>query len=410
MIPRLDYYKRIVGTNIIKKIKDSAEPLQDKHIVHVSSTSEGGGVAEMLNTLVFLMNDLSIETGWRILRGSHSFFKITKGFHNSLQGKSMSITRNRKDIYEEYCERNSIITHIKDHDIVIVHDPQPLGMISEYQKKTTWLWRCHIDLSNPYYKTMDYLLPFIKKYDGVIISSKKFRIKGTEKPQFTIHPSIDPLSPKNKKITHKKAKRLLSLKGVDIDKPILTQISRFDPWKDHHGVLKIYKKIREKMDCQLVLMGDMASDDPQGPIIFHKIKKESEKLSGVHIITEKNDLLVNALQQESALVFQKSKREGFALTVSEAMWKKTPVIGTNVGGIPLQVVDGKTGYIINNIKDGAEKAVRLLDDKKLRGRMGKHARNHVKKNFLVTRQLQDYIDLFNKYCPKPDLKEFIWDK
>jgi trehalose synthase len=408
MIPRLEYYRRIVGTDVIKKIKESAEPLQDKHVVHVNSTAEGGGVAEMLNTLVFLMNDVGIETGWRILRGSHSFFKITKGFHNSLQGKPMSITKSRREIYEEYCERNSIITHIKDHDIVVIHDPQPLGMISEYQKKTTWLWRCHIDLSSPYYKTMDYLLPFIKKYDGVVISSKKFRIKGAKKPQFIINPSIDPLSPKNIKITHRKAKRLLSSRGIDTDKPILTQISRFDPWKDHHGVLKIYDKVREKQDCQLVLMGDMASDDPEGPTIFHKIKKEAENIPNVHIITEKNDLLVNALQQESAIVFQNSKKEGFALTVSEAMWKKTPVIGTDVGGIPLQIMDGRTGYIIHNHKDGVDRTLRILGDDALRKRMGRRAKEHIRKNFLVTRHLQDYIDLFNRYYPKPDLKEFVW--
>ncbi len=408
MIPKIEHYRRIVGSKVIKDLKESAEPLQDKHVVHVNSTAEGGGVAEMLNTLVFLMNDVGIETGWRILRGSHSFFKITKGFHNSLQGKPMSITRSRKEIYEEFCKRNSIITHIKNHDIVVIHDPQPLGMISEYQKKTTWLWRCHIDLSSPYQKTMDYLQPFMKKYDGVIISSKKFRIKGIDKPQFIINPSIDPLSSKNIKITHKKAKRLLSLRGIDLDKPILTQISRFDPWKDHHGVLKIYEKVKEKTDCQLVLMGDMASDDPEGPAIFHKIKKEAENIPDVHVLTEKNDLLANSLQQESAIVFQKSKKEGFALTVSEAMWKKTPVIGTDVGGIPLQIIDGRTGYIMKNMKDGIKKTQHLIEDDGLRKRMGKRAREHVKKNFLVTRHLQDYINLFNRYYPKPDLGDFIW--
>jgi len=407
MIPKIDDYKKIVGKEVIEKLRKSAEPLRDKHVVHINATAEGGGVAEMLNTLVFLMNDVGIKTGWRILRGSHSFFKITKGFHNSLQGKPMSITKSRKEIYEEYSKRNSIITHIKDHDIVVIHDPQPLGMISEYQKKTTWLWRCHIDLSNPFSSTMDYLFSFIKKYDGVIVSSKRFTIKNLKKPQFIIHPSIDPLSPKNEKISHKKAKRIIESHGIDTSKPILTQISRFDPWKDHEGVLKIFQKVREKIDCQLVLMGDMPSDDPQGPIIFHRIKKKANHNPDIKLITEKNDLLVNALQQESAIVFQKSKKEGFALTVSEAMWKKTPVIGTNVGGIPLQIKDKKTGYIIKDCNEGVKRTLNLLENDKLRKRMGKQAHEHVKKNFLITRLLQDYIDLFNEYYPKPDLKKYI---
>ncbi len=407
MIPKVEHYEKIVGKEVIERIKVSAEPLKDKHVVHISSTAEGGGVAEMLNTLVFLMNDVGIETGWRILRGSHSFFKITKAFHNSLQGRCMRVTKNRQRIYEEYCKRNSIITHIKDHDIVIIHDPQPLGMIADYEKKTTWLWRCHIDLSSPYYEAINYLLPFIKKYDGVITSSKIFRIKRLRKPQFIIYPSIDPLSQKNKNITHEKAKRILSYKGIDLNKPILTQISRFDPWKDHLGVINIYKKVKKRVDCQLVLMGDMASDDPEGPIIFHQVKGKAEKMPDVHVITEKNDLLVNALQQESAVVFQKSKKEGFALTVSEAMWKKTPVIGTNVGGIPLQIKNGKTGYIIKNVNDGAKRTLDLLENDELRRRIGENAKKHVQDNFLITRQLQDYINLFNKYYPHPDLERFI---
>jgi len=403
MIPKLNDYKRIVGNESIEDIKKSAEPLKDKHIVHINSTSGGGGVAEILNTLVFLMNDVGIDTGWRILLGSHSFFKITKGIHNALQGKEWKMTRSRKNIYLEYCKRNSIINHIKDHDIVVIHDPQPLGMVQEYEKRTTWLWRCHIDISKPNLDTLRFLLPFLKRVDGTIISSKKFRIKYLRKPQFVISPSIDPLSPKNKKISHDKAKKILSQKGIDPNKPIISQVSRFDPWKDHFGVIKMYEKIREKEDCQLVLMGDMAEDDPQGPIIYLKVKKKSNQIPNVHLITEKNDLLVNALQQESAFVFQNSIREGFALTVSEAMWKKTPVLGTAVGGIPLQIKDGKTGFIIRNKKEGVKKALQLLKDDKLRTKLGDAGHEHVKKNFLITRHLQDYINVFNRYYPQPKL-------
>jgi len=405
MIPTLNNYKRIVGKEVIDKIRESAEPLKGKHAVHISATSIGGGVAEILNTFIFLMNEVGITTGWRILLGSHSFFKITKGLHNSLQGeKKWKMGNNRKGLYLEYCKRNSIINHIKDHDIVIIHDPQPLGMVMDYEKKTTWIWRCHIDISQPNLRTMQFLLPFIKKYDGIIVSSKMFKIRYIKKPQFIIHPSIDPLSQKNKKISHNKAKRLLSKKGIDLDKPIISQVSRFDPWKDHIGVIKMYQKIKKKEDCRLVLMGDMAGDDPQGPLIYHKIEQKTEDIKDIHIITEKNDLLVNALQQESAFVFQNSIREGFALTVSEAMWKRTPVLGTNVGGIPLQIKNGRTGYIIKSRKDGIQKALRILNDDDFRKRIGERAHEHVKKNFLITRHLQDYIDLFNRFYPQPDLE------
>ncbi|MBN2458735.1 glycosyltransferase [Candidatus Woesearchaeota archaeon] len=395
MIPKIKDYERIVGKKVINNLRSSAEPLKGKHVVHINATSMGGGVAEILNTLVFLMNDVGIDTGWRTIVGSHSFFKITKGIHNSLQGSRWKMTEARKRTYLEYCKRNSIINHIADHDIVVIHDPQPLGMIKDYEKKAHWLWRCHIDISYPNKETLGFLLPFIQKYDGAIISAEKFRINNLEKPQFIIHPSIDPLSVKNRKLSHEKARKLLSRKGIDLDKPIITQISRFDPWKDPFGVIRMYRKIKEKHDCNLVLMGDMASDDPQGPLIYFKVKQKSERIPGIQIITEKNDLLVNALQQESALVFQNSIREGFALTVSESLWKRTPVLGTNVGGIPLQIRDGVNGFVMKNEADGAKKALRILQDPDLRARMGNAGHEHVKKNFLITRHLQDYIDLFN---------------
>jgi len=404
MIPRLNDYKRVVGSRVIEKIRSAAEPLQGKRVVHVNATFVGGGVAEILNTLVFLMNDVGIDTDWRTLLGSYSFFKITKGIHNSLQGSKWKMTENRKKIYFEYCERSSMINHLEDYDVVVIHDPQPLSMIRHYEKKTKWLWRCHIDLSNPNKETLRFLLPFIKKYDGIIVSSKKFRIKYLRNPQFVIHPSIDPLSTKNKKLSHNKAKRLLSKKGIDLDKPIIAQISRFDPWKGHFGVIKMYQEIKEKEDCQLVLMGDMAGDDPQGPLIYHKVKQKSERIPDITVITEKNDLLVNALQRESVFIFQNSIREGFALTISEALWKGTPVLGTPVGGIPLQIINGKTGFIIRSWKDGVRKALRLLQDERLRQRLGKAGHEHVKKNFLITRHLQDYIELFNRFYPPPNLK------
>ncbi|MBN2111807.1 glycosyltransferase [Candidatus Woesearchaeota archaeon] len=401
MIPKLSHYRKIIGSEAVEQIREKAEPLEGKHVVHVNATSTGGGVAEILNNLVFLMNDVGITTGWRVILGSHSFFKVTKGMHNALQGNKWRMTNSRKRIYEEYCERNSMINHLGEHDLVVIHDPQPLGMIKGYEKKAKWIWRCHIDISSPNMDVLGYLLPLIKKYDGVIISSRKFRIKYLRRPQSIIPPSIDPLSQKNKKLDLAKAKRLLSKKGIDPDKPILCQISRFDPWKDHLGVVRMYQKIKEKHDCQLVLMGDMAGDDPQGPIIYHQIKQKSEELKDLTIITEKNDLLVNALQTASACVFQNSIKEGFALTVSEALWKNTPVLGTDVGGIPLQIKNNKTGFIIRNRKDGVKKALMILENEKMRERLGRAGHEHVKKNFLITSHLYNYINLFNRFL-KPD--------
>ena len=404
MIPKVEDYRPIVGAKVIDKLKKSSEHLQGKHVVHVNSTSTGGGVAEILNTLVFLMNDLGIRTGWRVIFGSHSFFKITKGFHNSLQGDDWHITGHRKRLYNRCCKRNSIITHIKDHDIVVIHDPQPLGMIRDYELKTTWLWRCHIDISKPNKKTMEFLLPFIRQYDGIVVSSKKFKLGRIKKPHFIINPSIDPLSTKNREMDPGQARRLLAKHGINAKRPIIAQVSRFDRWKNPTDVLRMYQKIRDRCDCQLVLMGDMAADDPEGPTIYYKVRKIAAETEGVTLITEKNDLLVNALQKESRFMFQNSIREGFGLTVSEAMWKGTPVLGTDVGGIPLQIKNARTGYIIKNMHDGVKKACKLIANPKLRDKMGRQAREHVRKNFLITRHLQDYIDMFSRFYPPPNLK------
>ena len=399
MIPKLSHYEKVAGTRVTEHIRESAEQLKGKHIVHINATSSGGGVAEILNTLVFLMNDIGIDAGWRTVIGSHSFFKVTKGFHNSLQGNmKWNVSEERKNIYLEYCKRNSMINHVEKHDVVVVHAPQPLAMIADYNKKNTWIWRCHIDISSPNPRTMKFLMPYIRRYDGVIVSTNRFRIRSLRKPQYVISPSIDPLSQKNKKMSREVINRLLSTHGIDADKPIITQVSRFDPWKDHMGVIRMYQEMRKKEDCQLVLIGDMATDDPQGPMIYHQIQKKAEQTPGVTVITEKNDLLVNALQTESAFVFQNSVKEGFALTVSEALWKGTPAIGTKRGGIPLQIKDGKNGFLISSREEGVKRGLELLKDDKLRARFGKAGHDHVKENFLITRHLQDYIDLFNHYA------------
>ncbi len=397
MIPRLDEYAQFVGAETIAHLRRSALPLHGKRVVHVNATNNGGGVAEILNTLVFLMNDLGLKTGWRVLLGSDEFFAVTKGMHNSLQGASWRPSSENELLYLEYCHRNALINHLDAHDFVIIHDPQPLAMIAEYPARACWLWRCHIDVTHPNRETLDFLLPFIKQYEGVIVSTEAFRLPGVDAPQFTIAPSIDPLAPKNAPLDRDEARRRILDAGIPLDKPLIVQVSRFDPWKDPLGVLAMYERIREREPCRLVLIGSMASDDPEGPRIYLEVKERAERLPDVHVLTVKDDSLVNALQQEAAFVFQNSLREGFGLTVSEALWKGTPVLAKPVGGISLQVLDGETGFLYRTPDEGVEKGVRLLQDAALRSRLGAAGREHVRKHFLVTRHVQDYVDLLNTY-------------
>lgn len=397
MIPRLNAYERVVGKGVVERIRRRAEPLRGRQITHINATSSGGGVAEILNTLVFLLNDVGIKTDWRVLIGNQSFFKVTKQMHNALQGQKWHLGRHHIRTYKQSCARNAIINQLDDRDAVVVHDPQPLGMIAHYpNRKGRWLWRCHIDTSHPHQEVLDFLLPYIRSYDGVIASMPQFRVRGYRGDQQIIHPSIDPLSEKNREMSVRKAREIVRRKGVNPDLPLLLQVSRFDPWKDHQGVLEIYERVRERTPCQLVLIGGTASDDPQGPQVYHALQRRAEGVPDVHLFTEKNDRLVNALQRLAQVVFQNSIREGFALTVSEAMWKHTPVIATPVGGIPLQVIDNKTGFLIRSRKAGVEACTQLLRDVRLRERMGRAGHEHVLRNFLITRHVLDYVELLRR--------------
>lgn len=397
MLRKVDDYKRFVGKEVIDSIKESAIQLEGKHITHVNSTYSGGGVAEILNSIVVLMNTLGIDVGWRLLKGTHSFFDITKKFHNALQGQPIHLSTKKKEIYLRESERNSLITHFSSHDLIIVHDPQPLAMINYSKKKQPWVWRCHIDIKPAYKPVWNFLLPYIKKYDGMIISMEKYRKKGLKMPQMIVPPSIDPLTLKNKKMSDGEAEKILSKNGIDMNKPIISQVSRFDKWKNPVGVVKIFERVKKKTNAQLVLMGDMASDDPEGPIIYNKIVEHSKKIPDIHLITKKDDGLVNALQRKSSVVLQCSIREGFGLTVTEALWKKAAVVATGVGGIPLQVKHKNTGILVKNTVDAAKWCNELIKNDKLRAQLGENGKEHVRKNFLVTRHLQDYLDIFNHY-------------
>lgn len=398
-LPKIKNYEDIVGEQVINNILSSASPLSEKEVLHVNSTFFGGGVAEILNTLVLLMSDAGMKGMWRILKASTDFFHVTKEIHNGLQGGIIDWTEDKRNIYSEYNERNAKMNIVEedDQDIVVIHDPQPLPIIKFYEKikdGQKWIWRCHIDITEPNKILWKDIVPLINKYNRAIFSHQDYLKKEIKIPQVLIHPSIDPLSKKNMELSDKKMNKILSDNGVDLNKPIITQISRFDKWKDPIGVIDAYKIIRKKVNCKLILLGNMADDDPEGPEMLKKMEHAVKHDGDIHIITNADDDVVNAVQRASSVIFQKSLKEGFALTISEALWKGVPVIGTRHGGIPLQVIDGKTGFLIDSIQEAADRCIKLLKDDKLREEMGNNAREHVRQNFLITRHLQDYINLF----------------
>ncbi len=396
---KLKDYKEVAGKTSVETIKEKAEKAGKKHIVLVSSTYQGGGVAEILNSFVPLFNGIGIDLGWRILHGSPDFFTVTKKFHNALQGGKMNISEKKKSLYLQTNEHFSEFTHL-NHDLVVVHDPQPLPLINFYKKKQPWVFRCHVDLFNPNQKLWKYMAGFIKKYDHLVVSKTEYK-KNLKIPQSVVWPAIDPLSSKNKRTNSTAVKKQLSKTGIDQNKPMVSQISRFDKWKDPLGAIKVFEKVREKKDSQLVLLGSFASDDPEGQKVFEKIEKrakESKHQKDIHLISVENNFLVNCVQRASKVVIQKSKREGFGLTVSEALFKGTPVVASNVGGIPLQVIDGVNGFLHkpNETRAFGKSIVKLLEDDTLREEFGRNGKEHVKKNFLITRLMSDWLDLFQQ--------------
>ncbi len=401
----LEDYRGIVDDKVIAHIHKKVRGLLGKHILHINSTYQGGGVAEMLQSLIPLMNDIGIDAGWRILHGNPDFFSITKKFHNALQGESINFSEMKKNIYMNTNENFSVYTHI-EHDFVIVHDPQPLPLIRFYRKQQPWIWRCHIDLSNPCENIWEFIKKFILKYDTVIVSNEQYKKTDLPVEQVIFMPAIDPLSVKNMALKPEVIQKTLKNFKIPTDKPIMTQISRFDKWKDPVGVVEVFKQVKSKVDCRLVLCGSMAPDDPEGWAIYEKVRRKSNRLlenGDIILITSENNILVNVLQRVSHVVIQKSLREGFGLTVTEALWKEKPVVASKVGGIPLQIKDGESGYLIepNDTQQFAEKIIDILNHPELAKGLGEKGKEFVRKHFLITRLLGDYLSLLNEYlaCP-----------
>ena len=396
----LEDYKDIVGVKIIGDIHKKASKLYGKHVLHINSTYQGGGVAEILNSLVPLMNDVGLDAGWRILHGNPDFFSITKKFHNALQGEPVHFTAIKEKLYMQANEDFSSFTHI-DHDCVIVHDPQPLPLIKYYKKRQPWIWRCHVDLSNPDDQIWEYLTTFILRYDALILSNEKYRKDDLPVDQRIIYPAIDPLTLKNVDIPDKGAIQYLKKFGVEMDKPIVIQISRYDKWKDPEGVTRVFELVKKKVDCRLLLCGNVATDDPEGHEIYEKVKEAAKdliKTGDVILMTDpvcSNHFFINALQRISSVIVQKSIREGFCLAVTEALWKETPVVASNIGGIPLQIKDGENGFLVepNDDQGFADRIVEILQNPDLATELGKKAKEVVRERFLITRLLSDYLDL-----------------
>lgn len=392
-IIHVEDYEEYIGSESVERIYKKAKPLKDLHTVHVNSTYYGGGVAEILSSLILLFNSVGIRTGWRIIQGSPDFFSITKKIHNALQGGEINLSELKKEIYESVIYENAIRNHL-DHDVVVIHDPQPLPVIEHFRKRGPWIWRCHIDLTDPVSELWDYLVQYVEKYDGVIFSLKEYRRK-LKTPQVFFQPAIDVFTIKNKELTQEEIDERLNHYNIPTDLPIIAQISRFDPWKDPKGVIEAYKIARKEVDCTLVLVGNVATDDPEGEEVYESLLDSRE--DRIHILSFQDSALVNALQRTAAVVVQKSIREGFGLTVAEAMWKGAPVIGGNVGGIRYQIKDGKNGFLVSSVAETAERMVQLLKDENLRRRIGKSARESVRKKYLLTRLLEQYLDLYNSF-------------
>jgi trehalose synthase len=398
-------YRSIVRRELFDEVVALGERLRGKRVLHVSATSFGGGVAENLYTLVPLMRDAGLETEWDIMFGSEPFFNVTKSFHNALQGAEYDLTVEDRAIYEEYnrLTAEALQKSGEDWDIVFVHDPQP-ALLKYFSgglsPETRWIWRCHPDLSTPNPHVLDYLLPHIADYDAQIYTMEEYTPPDVHLPGLTlIPPAIDPLSPKNMALSADDARYIVSQFGVDVERPFIVQVSRFDPWKDPLGVIDAYRLIKEEIpEAQLVLIGSMAHDDPEGWDYWYKTVNYADGDRDIFLfsnLTNVGAIEVNAFQSIADVVIQKSIREGFGLVVTEALWKARPLVASRVGGIPMQV-DAGGGMLVDTIPEAAAACTKLLKDRDFAREMGRHGKEHVRTHYLTPRLLRDDLLLFAK--------------
>lgn len=389
----LEHYRDLAPQGTVDLLEQLGRRVEGRSLIHVNSTRYGGGVAEMLHRLIPLFEELGIKVRWEVMAGSDLFYRATKGFHNALQGSSQRITSEMFDEYIE-CNRASAKRLNLDAEFAMIHDPQPAALIDARPRGATWMWRCHIDISTPQHSVWRFLRPFVIRYDAAIFSLPRFSQR-LALPQFLVYPSIDPLSEKNRELPPEEIDRVLERLGVPRDKPILLQVSRFDRFKDPVGVVAAYRLVKKSHDCRLVLAGGTATDDPEAAEVLAEVQEAAGTDPDVHILLlpPTANLEINALQRAATIVYQKSTREGFGLTVAEALWKGKPVIGGETGGITVQLIPGVTGFTVNSPEGAAFCTRRLLNDPELMALVGQQGKEYARHRFLITRHLQEYLGL-----------------
>ena len=391
----LEDYAKLLGAGEIEELRALAKPLRGRSIEMINSTAVGGGVAEILTRLLPLAEELDLNIKWEVLTGGEDFYQVTKGFHNALHGAPYHATARDFEIFKAYNERNRARLPL-DAEFVVIHDPQPAALIEARKKNGNhWLWRCHIDLSHPNRAVWDFLETYVAQYEGSMFSSPEFA-RQLPIPQYLFYPAIDPLSEKNRDLDKEFIAGVLREYKIDAERPILTQISRFDRLKDPVGVIRAYRIVKRYFDCQLVLAGGGASDDPEGAVVLKEVLREADGDPDIKVLELPAwaPLEVNALQRASTIVIQKSLREGFGLTVSEALWKKKPVVASAVGGIPVQVIHKHTGLLAHSIEGTAYQIRFLLSHPEIAAKLAENGHQHVKENFLITQKLKRYLTLF----------------
>ena len=393
-------YTHIVGRDLVAEIRELAEPLKGARVVHVSATAFGGGVSEILYTLVPLMKDAGLEVEWQVIYGREEFFNATKLMHNALQGAPEDLTEEQWDVWHRYNEMNAREL-VGGWDVCLIHDPQPAALYTLVPEKSrAWLWRCHIDMSHPNPDTMSRLLPYIAPYPLALFHLEDYVPVGMNGKVRIVPPAIDPLAPKNMALSPEDAAYVCQQFGIDVDRPLMTQVSRFDPWKDPLGVIDAYRIVKQDSpEVQLALVGSMASDDPEGWDYFNATIAHADGDPDIHILNNFNNvgaIEVNAFQSQSDVLIQKSTREGFGLTVTEAIWKGRPFIGGNVGGIPLQVENGVSGFLVSSVEECAQRTNEVLADPTLGKALGLRGKEYVRKHFLTPRYLRDYLRIFTE--------------
>jgi len=394
-------YTHIAGRGLIEQIRDLVEPLQGRSVLHVSATAFGGGVSEILYTLVPLMRDVGLDAHWQVILGREDFFNVTKLMHNSLQGDPQAIDDEQWEVFQGYNAMNAQDLE-GDWDAIVVHDPQPAGLRENaLDRARRWIWRCHIDLSTPNPASLARLEPLITGYDASVWHREEYIPADLDGGlRKIIPPAIDPLSPKNMALSPEDAAFVCEQFGIDTDRPLICQVSRFDPWKDPMGVIDAYRIVTETVpDAQLALVGSMATDDPEGWEFFHRTFRHADGDPDIKILNNLNNvgaIEVNAFQSQADVCVQKSIREGFGLTVTEAQWKGRPMIGGDVGGIPLQITDGVSGFLVSSPDEAAQRTIEILEDPELAKRIGRAGKEHARAHFLSPRLLRDWLQLFTE--------------